>query len=1611
MSSPDQEFSVTRDEIVRFINGQAGAELSAKVEEAARHHPELFAQVLLVEPPPGESDAKLAETQAPQAPAADEADLSIWGIEAAEEMGDETEENSGRSFAEPDGTLAGGQPGDQTPAEPLPVESMLPTRIVARNLAEGRQADYAILGKVDEGGQGVVFAAQQMAVQRNVALKLPKRDGEAAILVREGIATGRLEHPNIIPIYDVGSARTPAGRPFLFYSMKFLNKKKGWRSWEQQLASDFPGDLDDQQREQRIEEHVRILLRVAEAVAFAHSRHIVHRDLKPSNVWLGEYGEVLVCDWGLARSVAEEEPFKTPGPRPEGSYEYMAPEMAHCERIGRHSDIYLLGGLLHRVLAGRPPHQGDENTASLYRAMENLIVGEPPSGEADGLWAIARRAMATRPEDRYPSAEALIEAVKTHLDHSQSVRLTRNAEQRLATAEAAADVEAFQEADYGFRYALQLWSENERARAGLTRTRVFLVSRKRLRRMQAAFAVVVGLLLVCAAALGLYALDQRARKLKMETQAAEADAAAAESKADAAESKAEAAISDAEAAESKAKAAASERKRIEDAAKKQKELDEERVKGEQKLTQQAEYDAFVQRIGLASQRIRGNAFDGARDLLHRIRAEKRSNWEWRRLDHLCNRAEILQQDAGQIESVLVAADGAVVAVGDGGFVGVSASIAERKRPLPLNAWTTKPLEGARIRAAAVLPGNRLALGGGKNESLAVFDLATRQQLWAGGDPQGKPVTSLAVVWRETSDKPPRTEHFLVSASEGPTIQVWKIEPSGALTFQKNLERNGKAVWSVAASPDGEQFVSASEDGYVYVWARTGSKGQGEWGEPRRFMGHGNCPVYAAAFSPDGGRIASGDRDGRILLWAVADAEAFNYKTLEPKAGEKPRPPEPPRFVRVGKLGGAVRSLDWSPDGNRLIAAGEDNCISVWRRPDAKKNSGWLAEKLLQGHGNQVRSCKVVPGTSMVVSAAHDGRVLAWDLDRHEVQRELAASSPTVAAARLAPDGTFLALAGDDGTLRVWPRPLGQVRPEKPLDYQIDLWAGFEAAALSPDGRTLYAVAAHGKTFVWNVASGSVGPALEETGARGALAVSQHWLLTGGPVEKRSQGADSASAKLWSRGDDGTTALAASLPCWTGEVTATAISKDERLLFAGDSHGRCFLWDAQSRAPIAQWRWHEEAITAAAFLNGGRQLLTASLDHAVVAWEIAAQPRQLALYPHRACVLAMDVSADGRSFLTGTSSPPCPDERRRPPDGRLCLWRVGEAEPALDIATGDESVHSVAFGPDGSLWTLGGRALRRFVGGQETYSRELATDVRRLAFTPAGELLTVANKAIEIRKPTDSLPAVRLGPHRAIRALDIAPDSRTVVTAGDDRTVRLWKRNADESFSISKTLVRPGCVTCAVFSPQGDRLLTIEKPEPQPRTGEALLWTADLAGGQTYKHDGVCTAAFSPDGQRLATAAADGTVRIWSASDPKKTPQAWKAHVGPVRAIAFSPDGRWLATAGDDNKARLWTAGGQKLGEDLAGHSAAVTAVAFSPDGSRLVTASQDATAKLWDIEIDRTREPLLPHGKELLTLDGHAGGIATAAFSRDGNTIVTAGQLNRGSGAIFWLTSPREPGR
>jgi len=350
----------------------------------------------------------------------------------------------------PPGDAAGGTPAAVAPATPPTPEIGAPHPDPSPRYLDCRF--------IAQGGMGTILRAWDRLLQREVALKVltqagPEGESETrARFLAEAYVTARLDHPGIVPVHDLGA--DAGGQPF--FVMKLVDGitlhqalgqlARGADGWSQNRA-------------------VGVLARVAEAVAYAHSKHVLHRDIKPDNIMVGPFGETFLMDWGLARVLGRDGAPPAPGAddlallasadiervvgaapagretQPHdwlvtqdgkvlGTPAYMSPEQARGEvrRVDERSDVWSLGALLHHLLTGQVPRvQAGEKplplTVLLRARTERLVPARELAPDAPPtLLLICERALAERPEDRYRSADELAAALRDYLEDRSEAR-------------------------------------------------------------------------------------------------------------------------------------------------------------------------------------------------------------------------------------------------------------------------------------------------------------------------------------------------------------------------------------------------------------------------------------------------------------------------------------------------------------------------------------------------------------------------------------------------------------------------------------------------------------------------------------------------------------------------------------------------------------------------------------------------------------------------------------------------------------------------------------------------------------------------------------------------------------------------------------------------------------------------------------------------------------------------------------------------------------------------------------------------------------------------------------------------------------------------------------
>ncbi len=1442
-------------------------------------------------------------------------------------------------------------------AEAQSLESQAHIVIKPRVMAQsaepaGARADYQVVDKLGEGGMGVVYAARQASIDRTVAVKMLKPNSaenreERGKFLSEAIVTGDLEHPNIVPIYDLGKREDGA----LFYSMK---RVKG-TPWDSVI------------QERSFAENVEILQKVADAVGFAHSRSVVHRDLKPENVMLGDFGEVLLMDWGLALSQAADPSTTGMG----GTPAYMAPEMATgpVDAISGSADIYLLGAILYEIITGRPPHTGKTVMDCLFAAARNEIFPVPEGKDGrEELIAIAQTAMATDPTKRHGTVVAFQDAIREYQSHSESISLSTRADEDLTEAGQTKSYETFAKARFGFQEAFELWEGNDRAKVGVTEAslayagsalekgdfdlglslldpkdpqqaelaeKLTAAQRERderqqrlktYRRIGIALVALVFVVIIVAFFLVAAQMDKankaRARAEEQKKVAEEQKQIAETKEKEALEQKGIAdqktteALTQKKIADEKTAEALAQKKIADEqtaaAVAQKKVADAQRAKAV-KAREKEEYGAYIARIGLAAAKIEENAFEKAAELLELCPAGLR-DWEWGRLRFLCTRDISTFQANWPLECVAFSPDGKRFATaGWEGKVHI-ANIDTDQKAVRLGGGELAEIVldtgGDYVFDLAFSPdGKYLATGGNSRPHyVQVWDANTGQLLHQLAGANGHTDTVISVAF---SQKGAGAGQRLLTGSYDGTARLWDWQNE---TVVRVFTGHDWWVWSAAFSPDEKRIVTASQDGSAMVW----DVDSGEPGPP--FLGH-QAPVYAAAFSPDGGLVATAGYDNRVLIWNPDEVQRFDISSVV--SGESS--PEQKYRVLEGHSA-AVRSVEFSQDGKLLVTGSNDNTIHVWDVASGE------SLKILRGHAGRVPACVFSPDGKHVVSASHDRTAKRWNIEGYREVRVfkghvLEGHRDEILGAAFSPQGDRVVTASRDRSAKIWDPADGQELDEFKEGHEFLA----STVLFFPGSKRIVTAATDNTARIWDIASGTELIAMEHTGPSAAVALSHDgtWLLTG---------SDAKEARIW---DAETGDLLHTLGGHGSEVSAVAVSPgpDNQWILTADAAGRCILWDAKTRKVKWEQAMHSRGISAAHFLPSGDRVLTSSLDNTVSQWDVKTgeEIRDLRLV-HPDAVTALAIAPDGRRGLT------------------VCADRIVR------------------------LWDL----------HAHTVLHTLAID------RPADEDSAEAGAGRD-GAATSSERASRQG----VSAISFDSTGRQAITVSGDNRVRLWQVTDDDHLLPAATgdnvivdlSAGGGLVWSAIFSPKGDYVVTVGGDE-------ARLW--DLATRQSAMrfspHGSVASANFSPDGRRVVTGSWDNTARIWDVDTGRSLLklEGDDGHTKYVNSAVFSSDGSQVVTASDDRTIKIWNADSGECNLTLTGHEDRVRTARFSPDGLKVLSSSNDNTTRIWDAKT----------GKCLTTLHGHSQAVLDAAFSNDGSLVITAGEDNE---ARMWHAATGEP--
>ena len=1090
--------------------------------------------------------------------------------------------------------------------------------------------DYELLEVIATGGMGVVYKARQVSLNRLVALKMILK-GELATPAdvqrfhAEAEAAASLDHPNIVPIYEVGEHE---GRHY--FAMKLV------------VGSSLAGCMAEYRDRPRA---AALLAMVARAVHHAHQRGILHRDLKPANILLaaGEPGRVsagrspgadatglaqsmpLVSDFGLAKRLQKDDSLSQSGAIV-GTPSYMAPEQARGEKgLTTAADVWALGAILYELLTGQAPFRGETVLDVLSQVVDK--EPEPPSRLRPGLdhdlQTICLRCLEKEPQRRFVSAEALADDLERWSRGEPILarpvgwreRAVKWARRRPAVAALVAALMAV--AALGGAGVLWKWADAEYQRGKAERLAEDYRKQKEIAVQKTADEA--------KARVEVQKELTRAEWLLYASRLSQAQLHWQEGNAGSARDLLDAGRWDfhgleyahlrhqfdetqmtlrKHTGEVRSVAFSVSGKRIVSGSADQTVKVWDALTGRETLTLKGHTGA-VNSVAFSADESR--IVSGSEDQTVKV---------W---DALTGQETLtLKGHTSWVYSVGFSADGKRIVSGSGDKTVKVWDALTGQEELSLKGHT------GWVASVGFSADGMRVVSGSEDRTVKVWDALNGREILTlkghsgavhsvGFSADGKRIVSgswdnTAKVWdtltgQETLSLKGHTDWVysvafsadgkrIVSGSEDQTVKVWD-----ALTGLETLTLKGHSitVQSVGFSADGKRIVSGSWDKTVKVWdALTGQ-------ESLSLKGHKGM-IYSAAISADGKRIVTGSRDATMKVWVALTGQ----ETLSLKGDAV-----------------AVHSVAFSADGKRIVSGGGENIVKLW---DTLTGQELLT---FAGHTDGVSSVAFAPDGKGIVSGSRDKTVRMWDASTGQEILTLKGHADEINSVAISADGKRIVSGSGDKTVKVWDALTGQ--EFLTLKGHTD---GVTSVGFSVDGKRIVSGSTDQTVKVWDALTGRETLTLKghTDGVTSVVFSTDGRRIVSGSWDK--------TVKVW---DALTGQETLTLKGHTRGVTSLACSADGKQIVSGSADQTAKIWDTQQGREMLTLKGPMSHVTSVGFSREGNRIVAQSEKGEVRSWNVTT----------------------GQEIVLGMDTPPPPGQREAvSPDGTLRIWADGTTVRAV-----------------------------------------------------------------------------------------------------------------------------------------------------------------------------------------------------------------------------------------------------------------------------------------------------------------------------------------------------------
>jgi WD40 repeat protein len=770
---------------------------------------------------------------------------------------------------------------------------------------------------------------------------------------------------------------------------------------------------------------------------------------------------------------------------------------------------------------------------------------------------------------------------------------------------------------------------------------------------------------------------------------------------------------------------------------------------------------------------------------------------------------------------------------------------------------------AELTASAPVTGLAAANNG---KLLAAASEARQLLAWDLSHPQ-TPAVSLSLDTVPRGVAVDSAGHTVLAALDDASIAIFDLATGQPL---ERLRGHAAAVLGISLSADGHWVASASADRTVRLWPRTA----------QRVLALKQGPARAA-WLPDGEAIVSAGAEGPVLLW----------------------PPDAGAGTPLEGLEGPIAAVAVAPTGS-LAAAASGETVQVWHTGTGQPVQRWQLPQVCVGLAFKTTG-------ERLAAALADGRVRVFEVPSGHLLEELRAGTAPLMTVAMAPDGKTVLAGGADQARLLAVSLLAVLGTHE---------GGASSVAYLPDGSRLASAGADGLVRVWSLAQGEAVANLNAGEAAACVAWSQDGqrLLCG------------AGSKLhiWNLADPQAVAFGKQeaileLPA---PVKGLAVLREPDRLAAACADGAVHVWSLTQRRELERVGRHSGPVLGVAAV--GNTLFSAAADRTAAVTPLACE---LAVAAHRSVCGAVAWLDDTRFVTAGD-------------DGRVHLFDVA-GSPVQQFEAGDTPLAALAVRPGGGeLAAAGGRTIFRWNLAQpgEAVRRSASAGITALAYSPDGNKFAAGceNGELRLYASQDARLLERFEFPAAVRNLAFAPDNRWLLASTADGGARLVATSLAMLLSGHK-----GGASGVAWFADGSRLVSAGQD------GRLVMWNAadgsvlaavQLAGGQPGR------VAVSRDGGRVAVAVGK-EVLVWNVAELTREggpPEPLRlAHGGNVAALKFSPDNQRLATAADDGLVRIWDPSTGLSLEQFEAGSMGALAVHWADDNRTLATAAADGT--LW----------------------------------------------------------------